>query len=869
MTSNIISKPPNLTGNLYYYIEQSKDKLKLLHTGKYYYDLIENKMYENYALYSAFIKVKPKDITQESHYYEFYFLQLSNLCKYDFKTNTFIINNEYIKKGVIFLQNHFIDDINNIQDYDITCYNSKSCLYLNLFKYVYKKNYDYNLNIKNSIDFLNSFVKIFLLKDNLQTDLINYFKSQTLSTKIKSGFYDFIMLYIINYLYCSEETLTDLESFITFLNEYNISTDYQNDLSFMFNIIYNYYNLYQENKDKFLKSLIDDTNEYDILFPCDSNFKEVLNEFITNKLINKIIYKQSIFNITLQCYYYYSLFNVSSEFKAELEQDQIPFDINGIKIINYYKNLFIDNMYTKYNIKCILNDPLFHIKEIPDYMDTPYCIKLLDKYDEYDHIMKTYVENIHSINNCDLLSNKEKDCSSVSFMFTLIYHVLSFINYKSPIYGFDAANFESCINNNYRSILLYILNGKKSFYYKYGFRYDFKTINVDLKSFVKFILCFNDKLESYLNIFNNDKFYTNEEINIYIKELYNFNKDNNILEKPIIDKYISDIKDKNIIYNTLKQYMLTLNKQFLILDKKIKWFHNISPDFTAKKEYYNELSTIKQKIYEYILSIIPYLYKLYVLYRYKLNTYNILIYNINQYILKCEHNLTMYNKKLNKDDKILNKIQQLTVKYNKLKKEKQVIKEKKLNYINIVKYVEDDSKVKYIKIKQEKNEINIINPFDDYVIFNVILFDKYLKEKETCKIFHNFYIHKKCYDGKDDILSLNAILSEFIMYSYISYQIVEDINTFKYLNCVNLYDFEVIPPNNIELMSKMFIEKYNNTGNSDDSTFYNILTNMKVFNESYNLTETIFKGEHKKPIKINGGNKSLKDYYMKYYNKYY
>jgi len=149
------------------------------------------------------------------------------------------------------------------------------------------------------------------------------------------------------------------------------------------------------------------------------------------------------------------------------------------------------------------------------------------------------------------------------------------------------------------------------------------------------------------------------------------------------------------------------------------------------------------------------------------------------------------------------------------------------------------------------------------------LFDNYLKNKETCKIFRNFYIHKNCYDGRDDELSLNTILTNFISYSYISHQIVEDIQTFRYLNCVNIYDFEVIPPNNTNLMSKMFEEKYNNTQNNKDSTLYGILTNRNVFNKAYNLTEAIFKGEKIQPIKINGGNKRLKDYYLYYYNKYY
>ena len=286
--------------------------------------------------------------------------------------------------------------------------------------------------------------------------------------------------------------------------------------------IYNDYNIYSSFypyiQDK--KSFIFDTvyGSTVIKFQSEQLFDILLtliNKIILKnktEIIDPLIIKENVFNIpniydTIKNMFFKNLVfkeilrdPIYNNIYINLTNDNIlQLNTNIKEIITYIKNYYSDIE------DIILVDKILSFKDTSSYIAVPYCIKLKDKdYINIDHqtvniYFKTFVDNIKFNNQCNLLFNNSdpnNKCSTTDFMFELIYTLLSMINFNYPLYIFDASEFNdsgkknimpngcikelgSCINFNYRSILLYaITHEKPSFYHKYGFENDYTNLEI-------------------------------------------------------------------------------------------------------------------------------------------------------------------------------------------------------------------------------------------------------------------------------------------------------------------------------------------------------------------------------------------------------
>ena len=162
--------------------------------------------------------------------------------------------------------------------------------------------------------------------------------------------------------------------------------------------------------------------------------------------------------------------------------------INNYKINKSDENKFnqLDDIESD-KIEETLNKKIFYIKDTPYYNQTEFCIKLYDCLYRNKYI--SFVGIIHNKSQCNLQNFSTQittpngivdiKYSYTDFMFTLIYNVLSYINYTKEIYINDASMYEfKCLSKEYYifTIMSNILLSKKSFYFKYGFLNDYENV---------------------------------------------------------------------------------------------------------------------------------------------------------------------------------------------------------------------------------------------------------------------------------------------------------------------------------------------------------------------------------------------------------
>ena len=226
--------------------------------------------------------------------------------------------------------------------------------------------------------------------------------------------------------------------------------------------------IYLQNKETFNKN----KSYYDIR--CIFNNKCNKKYNFSEKLVNK---KTEIFEALLQILKdIFNKDNLDNLFKIMTGID----DLSIFKILDSYYNSAYLRLIHSYNIYSM--DRLFKIvsstteatlsfyeqlldnigiDSISDYFkcnyfgmneswssgrvdEAQYCIKLSDKYDEK---YETYVDILHSHPRCDF--EKYKKFKKLDVMFTLIYKVLSTINFKGEIFIEDASKYYIDIPSNF------------------------------------------------------------------------------------------------------------------------------------------------------------------------------------------------------------------------------------------------------------------------------------------------------------------------------------------------------------------------------------------------------------------------------------
>ena len=293
-----------------------------------------------------------------------------------------------------------------------------------------------------------------------------------------------------------------------------------------------------------------ETNKNQIIQLINS-IKNYVNDKITfiNKLLSLIDYTDNYLITSMPEADKVKLFN-------NLLIKNIRLNIN-VEGIDYDFIYFINDLYNYDETKMLLNycnKPIFGIHDPTNIFKTRYCIQLYDTITSngsYD----TYIGIIHNNEICDLKTYE--DCTITDFMFTLIYKVLNYLEYKGPIYIHDASSY--VINATKKIIIptaLYMIIKKDyTIYEKYGFKNDYSII--DNEDFIE------ELIELYLttietNNLDKNKYYILEKngniINLFDKELDEitilFYDDNpNIINLELLyEAFCNLIKELYVIY---------------------------------------------------------------------------------------------------------------------------------------------------------------------------------------------------------------------------------------------------------------------------------------------------------------------------------
>ena len=595
-----------LESNIYKSIEQSKNKseLELIKKGKHYLDISTFELYDEYTLYSITIDVSKDDI---HNYYIFYLLQLIQIDQN---------NKQILKTGKIFLQNHLLspdkltDDKTKNSKIDIT--NLSLSGYINYNLFLKCLTYDYY----NTLD---------LSKFTIYELLDIYYEKLILKEEYISK-----LTTLLNVIYCykyyapvfkfsgvKKETCEKLITSSSALNcLFNIINNIEIDKNFINNEyisnikkLLNLRNL--EETEQLIKRTIPE-NTIHRYYPnpyspyiTSINYNSKMIPLICNEIKKCVIYDY-VNN------HKYELNRTSLRRKYNLSYE---FNINDI--YEHYINPFFNNI--KSNILLnydFINDlqeykQIFYIQDTYAYTSVLYCIKLKDEI-QSDNTFKTIVDNIRQRNECKLLGIPKSGCNNTDFMFTLLYYVLNYINFEYPLYIFDASNFDKkdlpykhCINNTYRSVLLYSVLNIPTFYNKYGFKNDYSSKEINLNDIQNICAYLSRIFENLFKILK-DK----ENINKVLKIT-----DSYIIDEKFITTYINQlIKNYKTFYkkdetdSTIINYIdyITYEMLMIDLDRYSQYF----------KDIYNKILIISLReidnkmIFETILRAINYIYQI-------------------------------------------------------------------------------------------------------------------------------------------------------------------------------------------------------------------------------------------------------------------
>ena len=598
-----------LESNIYKSIEQSKrkTKLELIKKGKFYLDIYTFTLYDEYSLYSLTIDASKDD---KHNYYIFYLLQLIQ------------VNNDkkqIIKTGKIFLQNH-IDQIttnNRFKHSDIT--NISSNVHIN-----------YNLLLKCTKN--KDYSKLYFNEFTSNQLLDLYYENFTLNSSFKDKL--FVLISVIYNLKFFKETPYFITNAIYIKNLKDLIVS-SKELTLLNKIITNIESHIDEtNNNTYIKGMFSLLNNSNL-----DNTLQSIYEVLTRTYTSTPLYK----NALKFCEDIYKLLCIEikkciindyvNKNKSYIDNMFITYDINTIICYNEYDisdkfiniNRFFDNVkqdiLSKYDI--FIDDIeeynyIFYIQESHSYMSVLYCIKLTDEL--HNNTFKTFVDNIRSRNECRLIGDPRAGCNNVDFMFTLLYYVLDYINFNYPIYIFDASNFnkkglpyDHCIDNEYRSVLLYSVLNKPTFYNKYGFENDYSSTEITLQEIINLNNYFLCIFESLISFIKNDTTNINKSITLnkitkpyiiqYISLLtVNYNNYPNKSTDIDFDEYTSNIKDFDTLLSNLNiyyEFFIYFKERFNMLLQK------------DEEPYKDILINDKEEFHSVILESINFLYKIY------------------------------------------------------------------------------------------------------------------------------------------------------------------------------------------------------------------------------------------------------------------
>jgi len=599
-----------LESNIYKSIEQSKNKseLELIKKGKYYLDITTFKLYDEYILYSVTIDVSKDDI---HNYYIFYLLQLIQIDHN---------NKQILKTGKIFLQNHILspdkltDDKTKNSTIDITNMSLSGHINSNLFLKC-SKNGEYDtldFSKFTTYELLDIYYEKLILKEEYISKLTvllnviytykNYasvfnkigIKKEIFENLIKSSFALKCLFNIINNIESNIDK-TDVNGYIdNTIKLLNLKSLKETEELIKNTIPENLIDIHQLNP-----YYLNLTTYHKKMIPliCNEIKKCIINDYINHYIseTNKAYYEYlKTNNIT------YGLYNINYIYEHTINP-----------IFDNFKSDILSNYDFIYDLQEYKQ--IFYIQDTDYYTSVLYCIKLKDELQE-DNTYKTFVDNIRQRDECKLLGVPKLGCNNTDFMFTLLYYVLNYIDFKYPLYIFDASNFNTknlpykhCINNTYRSVLYYSVLNVPTFYNKYGFKNDYSSEKIDLISIYNICDYLSRIVENLSKIIKNK-----EDIN----KVLNLNTYWYVINEWFINTYRDKLIKNYMIYykkdemdSTITSYIDNIRYANLILEleRYSRYFNHI------KKIIINIslTDTFNKDVFETILRSIKFIYQIY------------------------------------------------------------------------------------------------------------------------------------------------------------------------------------------------------------------------------------------------------------------